>query len=66
MVERINNLKMKEDLKILKYNVEFNTLASELDYPAKVLYHFYHKGLPDWIKDPISYQPEKPASYAEL
>ena len=64
--EKIDHLEMKENWKITRYNVEFNSLASELSYPQQVLYHFYHKGLPDRIKDPMSWQKEKPTTYPEL
>ena len=65
-MEKIDHLEMKKNWKITWYNIEFNALASELAYPLQVLYHFYHKGLPDWIKDPMSWQMVKPATYPEL
>ena len=62
----LDNLKMKENGKILQYNVSFNTLASKLRYPPEVLYYFYNKGLPDCIKDPLSNLTAKPSTYSEL
>ena len=49
--EELDALCMKDNQKILKYNVEFNRLAARVRWGDSALRHRYYKGLPDCIKD---------------
>jgi hypothetical protein len=57
----INNLKMQDNHRILKYNVEFNRLAIRTGWDDSVLRHRYYTGLAERIKD-IMGQQGKPAT----
>ncbi|KAJ3473784.1 hypothetical protein NLI96_g12825 [Meripilus lineatus] len=61
----LDELKMKDNAKINRYNVAFNRLAAKLGYPPEVLRHRYYKGLPDRIKDVLSCQ-ASPKTFQEL
>src|SRR5215475_11687897 len=54
--EKLNNLHMKDNQHILKYNIEFNQLSTRVNWGSKALCHCYYKGLPEHIKDVISTQ----------
>lgn len=56
---RFDRLRMSEGQKILKYNVEFNRLSSEVKWDEEALYHRYYSGLADRIKDTLALR-EKP------
>ena len=43
--DNIDNLKMKDNQCILKYNVEFNCLAVQTGWNDSVLRHHYYSGL---------------------
>jgi hypothetical protein len=51
--EDLDHLKMKENQKIAKYNVEFNCLAAQCKWGKALLHQAYYKGLPTCIKDGI-------------
>ena len=54
---------MKDNWKIVKYNVKFQQLASKLeDWGDKALCHHYYKGLPAHIKDALALRGEIPSS----
>ena len=57
----IDNLKMNDNQRILKYNVEFNRLAIRTGWDDGVLRHRYYTGLAERIKD-IMGQQGKPAT----
>jgi hypothetical protein len=57
----IDNLKMQDNQKILKYNVEFNKLAIRTGWGDDVLRHRYYSGLAERIKD-IMGQQGKPSN----
>lgn len=57
----IDNLKMNDSHRILKYNVEFNRLAIRTGWDDSVLRHRYYTGLAERIKD-IMGQQGKPAT----
>jgi hypothetical protein len=57
----IDNLRMQEDERILKYNVDFNRLAIQTGWNDGVLRHRYYSGLAERIKD-IMGQQGKPAT----
>ncbi len=64
--EAIENIKMKDNWKIIRYNTEFNRHAAKLHYPDAILKRRYYKGLPTRIKDPISALRHKPDTYEEM
>jgi hypothetical protein len=57
----IDNLKMKDNQRIVKYNVEFNRLSIQTGWDDSVLRHRYYSGLAERIKD-IMGQQGKPAT----
>jgi Domain of unknown function (DUF4939) len=57
----IDNLKMKDNQRIIKYNVDFNRLAIQTGWDDSVLRHRYYSGLAERIKD-IMGQQGKPAT----
>jgi Ty3 transposon capsid-like protein len=59
--DNIDNLKMKDNQHILKYNVEFNRLAVQTGWEDSVLRHRYYSGLAERIKD-IMGQQGKPST----
>jgi hypothetical protein len=54
--DNIDNLKMKDNQRILKYNVEFNRLAVQTGWNDSVLRHRYYSGLAERIKDVMGQQ----------
>jgi hypothetical protein len=52
----LENLKMKDTQRIIRYNVEFNKYAARAQWDQKALQHRYYKGLPDRIKDMMGNQ----------
>ena len=52
----IDNLKMKDNQCILKYNIEFTHLATLTGWDDSVLWHRYYSGLADRIKDIMGQQ----------
>src|SRR6201999_4576381 len=56
--EELDQLRMKENHHILRYNVDFNRLAAYVPWGNAALCHRYYKGLPDRIKDLLSQQPK--------
>jgi hypothetical protein len=52
----IDNLKMQENQRILKYNVDFNRLAIQTGWDDGVLRHRYYSGLAERIKDVMGQQ----------
>src|SRR5277367_5382356 len=63
--DSLDNLKMGENQRILKYNVEFNRLSILTGWKGPILKHRYYTGLAERIKDVIGQQ-GKPADLAEL
>jgi len=61
----IDNLKMQDNQKIVKYNVEFNKLAIRTHWDDGVLRHRYYSGLAERIKD-IMGQQGKPATLEDM
>jgi hypothetical protein len=57
----IDNLKMQENQRIVKYNVDFNRFAIQTGWDESVLRHRYYSGLAERIKD-IMGQQGKPAT----
>ena len=57
----IENLKMQDNQRIVKYNVEFNHLVIRTGWDDSVLRHHYYSRLAEWIKD-IMGQQGKPAT----
>lgn len=52
----IDNLKMRENQRIVKYNVDFNRLAIQTGWDDGVLRHRYYSGLAERIKDVMGQQ----------
>jgi hypothetical protein len=52
----IDNLKMQDNQRIVKYNVEFNRLAIQTGWDDSVLRHRYYSGLAERIKDTMGQQ----------
>jgi hypothetical protein len=63
--DSIDNLKMRENQRILKYNVDFNRLAVQTGWNDSVLRHRYYTGLAERIKD-IMGQQGKPPTLPEM
>ena len=61
----LDNFRMCDNQKLLKYNVEFKSLAIKADWDECTLQHRYYVGLPDQIKDVLTTQP-KPRNIIEL
>jgi hypothetical protein len=59
--DSIDNLKMQDNHRIVKYNVEFNRLSIRTGWDDSVLRHRYYSGLAERIKD-IMGQQGKPAT----
>jgi Domain of unknown function (DUF4939) len=59
--DSIDNLKMRENQRIVKYDVEFNRLAIRTGWNNTVLRHRYYSGLAERIKD-IMGQQAKPTT----
>ena len=64
--ENIDNLRMKDSHKILKYNVEFTRLAKLTRWDESTLRHRYYTGLAERIKDVLSQSISKPQTLLEL
>ena len=43
----LDNFRMRDNQKLLKYNVEFQCLAIKMDWNECALQHWYYIGLPD-------------------
>ena len=56
MEDGIDNLKMRDNQRIMKYNVEFNRLAICTSWDDSVLCHHYYSGLAEQIKDIMGQQ----------
>jgi hypothetical protein len=54
--DSLDNLKMRDNQRILKYNVDFNRLAILTGWTDAVLRHRYYSGLADRIKDVMGQQ----------
>ena len=54
--DNIDNLKMKDNQRILKYNIEFTRLATQTGWDDSVLRHRYYSGLAERIKDVMGQQ----------
>jgi Zinc knuckle./Retrotransposon gag protein. len=52
--DRIETLHMRDNQRITKYNVEFNRLASLIEWDDAALCHKYYQGLPTRIKDDMA------------
>ena len=63
--EQLDALKMRDNQKLLKYNVEFQRLATRTSWDESALCHRYYAGLPDRIKDILVLQ-SKLKSLVEL
>ena len=63
--DALDNLKMRENQRILKYNVDFNRFAVQTGWDDGVLRHRYYAGLAERIKD-IMGQQGKPPTLAEM
>jgi Ty3 transposon capsid-like protein len=63
--DNIDNLKMKENQRILEYNVEFNGLAVQTGWNDSVLRHRYYSGLAERIKDAMG-QLGKPSTLDKM
>jgi hypothetical protein len=61
----LERLQMKETHHIMKYNVDFTRISSQLYWGEPALRHRYYRGLPARIKDEIS-RIGKPVRLAEL
>ena len=59
--DSLDNLKMRDNQHILKYNVDFNRLSIQTGWNDGVLRHRYYSGLAECIKD-IMGQQGKPAT----
>jgi hypothetical protein len=63
--DNIDNLKMKEGQRILKYNIEFTRLAIQTGWDDSVLRHRYYSGLAERIKDVMGQQ-GKPSTLSAM
>jgi hypothetical protein len=63
--DSLDNLKMRDNQRILKYNVDFNRLAIQTGWSESVLRHRYYSGLAERIKD-IMGQQGKPSTLDEM
>src|SRR5271156_3980702 len=63
--DSLDNLKMRDNQRILKYNVEFNRLSIQTGWSDGVLRHRYYAGLAERIKD-IMGQQGKPSTLTEM
>jgi len=63
--DNIDNLRMKEGQRILKYNIEFTRLATQTGWDDSVLRHRYYSGLAERIKDVMGQQ-GKPSSLNDM
>ena len=54
--DSIDNLRMKDNQHILKYNIEFTCLTTQTGWDDTVLQHRYYGGLADCIKDIMGQQ----------
>ena len=54
--DSIDNLQMKDNQHILKYNIEFTRLATQTSWDDTVLWHCYYSGLADHIKEIMGQQ----------
>jgi Retrotransposon gag protein len=63
--DSIDNLRMKDNQRILKYNIEFTRLATQTGWDDSVLRHRYYSGLADRIKD-IMGQQGKPSTLDKM
>jgi Retrotransposon gag protein len=61
----LDNLKMRDNHRIIKYNVDFNRFAIQTGWDDSVLRHRYYSGLAERIKDVIG-QVGKPSTLTEL
>ena len=63
--DAIDNLKMQDNQKIVKYNVEFNKFAIRTHWDDQVLRHRYYSGLAERIKDIMGHY-GKPSTLDEM
>ena len=49
--DNMDNLRMKDNQRILRYNIEFTRLATQIGWNDSVLRHRYYSGLAEQIKD---------------
>jgi Retrotransposon gag protein len=63
--DSLDNLKMRDNQRILKYNVDFNRLAIQTGWTDGVLKHRYYSGLAERIKD-IMGQQGKPSTLDDM
>ena len=63
--DNIDNLKMKDNQRILKYNVKFNHLAVQTGRNDSVLQHRYYSRLAERIKDAMG-QIGKPSAFEDM
>ena len=63
--DAINNLKMQDNQKIVKYNIEFNKFAVRTHWDDQVLRHRYYSGLAERIKDIMGHY-GKPSTLEEM
>ena len=62
---KLDHLKMQDNQRIIKYNVEFNALAIRTGWDDNVLRYRYYTGLAERIKD-IMGQQGKPSTLSEM
>lgn len=63
--EELDYLRMRNDQKIVQYNIDFNKHATRLSWDDNALYFRYYKGLADRIKDVLA-QSSRPLTLKEL
>ena len=55
MENELKALQMKDNQWMVKYLVDFNRLAARVTWGDSALQHQLYKGLPNWIKDEVSW-----------
>ena len=63
--DSIDNLKMQDNQRILKYNIDFDKLAIQTGWSDNVLWHWYYSSLAKKIKDVMGQQ-GKPANLPKM
>ena len=63
--DSIDNVKMRDNQRILKYNIDFNRLSIQTGWNNTVLWHCYYSGLAKHIKD-IMGQQGKPSTLTKM
>jgi Mg-chelatase subunit ChlI len=58
--DTLDHLKMRDNQRIVKYNVDFNRLAIQTGWGDSVLRHRYYSGLAEWIKDNMGHLGKPP------